>query len=199
MSQLKLPQESSQKTPIKRLIKSLSSGINLNREAESKKALELATYLYSIGDVKPARELLESFAFDMTYSEKSSAWGVKKEALALLAFIEFATKNTEEATRIVRGIFDSNPNLDIDDIDWIFEQAIDDIEYYEPRESWQPDILRELTEKERILGHFSAISEMVFPYVCGSLLSASKEGFTKELEKIILAEFGWLRLELKDD
>src|SRR5690606_27835011 len=59
--QLKLPAESSQKAPIRRLIKSLSAGINLNREAESGKALELSTYLYSVGDKNQARDLLGSF------------------------------------------------------------------------------------------------------------------------------------------
>lgn len=197
--QLKLPPERVHKAPIKRLIKSLSAGINLNQEAESRKALELATYLYSIGEVKRASELLGSFAFDMAYSENSGAWAIKKEALALLAFINIASHETDEATRIVHEIFESNPNLDINDIDWIFEQAIDDIDYYKPRESWPPGLLRDLTEKERITGHFSAISEMIFPFVCGILLSVGVEGLTKKLENIISAEFEWLRLEFQND
>lgn len=197
--QLKLPLENSQKAPIKRLIKSLNAGINLNREADSSKALELAIYLYSIGEKNQARDLLESFAFDMFYSEKSGAWAIKKEALAFLAFINIASQEAEEAARIVHEIFESNPYLDINDIDWIFEQAVNDIEYYKPKESWHPDVLQELTQKERITGHFSEISEMIFPYVCGVVLSVSDEGLTKTLEKIILAELEWLRLELKND
>ena len=197
--QLKLPAESSQKAPIRRLIKSLSAGINLNREAESGKALELSIYLYSVGDKNQARDLLGSFAFDMFYSEKSGAWGTKKEALAFLAYIYIESEETDKATRIIHELFESNPNLDLNDIDWVFEQAIDDTEYYQPRESWNTKVLNDLTKKERITGHFSQVREMIFPYVCGILLSAGGEGIIKNLEKIILSELEWLRSELQDD
>ncbi|MCX2781523.1 hypothetical protein OQJ46_00785 [Microbulbifer thermotolerans] len=172
-----------EKTPIRRLVKSLSAGINLNREADSGKALELSIYLYSVGEAIKARELLASFAFDMFYSEKSGAWGTKKEDLAFLAFLYTESNEIDEAIRIVQEIFESNPNLDINDIDWVFEQAIDDIEYYEPRESWHPDVRNGLTKKERITGYFSQIRDMIFPYVCGILLSAGREEITKTLEK----------------
>lgn len=197
--QLKLPSESTQKAPIKRLIKSLSAGINLNREAEAGKALELSIYLYSVGNTNQARELLEGFAFDMFYSEKSGAWGTKKEALAFLALIHIESQEIDKAQRIIHELFESNPNLNINDIDWVFEQAIDDIEYYQPRESWHTDVLHDLTQKERIIGHFSQIREMIFPYVCGVLLSAGGEVIIKNLEKIIRSELEWLRSEFQDD
>lgn len=178
---------------------SLSKGVNLNRETEAQKALKLAIYLFAVGEVAPARDLLSSFAFDISYSEKSGVWAIKKEALAFLAFIAIQDQLADAARELVNEIFASNPNIDIDDTDWIFEQAMDEIDYYKPRETWSPSLLQDLTLNEKITGHFSTIAELAFPFVCATLLPTKNEELASALEKIIIADLGWLRLELQND
>ncbi|MBD3658304.1 MAG: hypothetical protein HUJ14_17560 [Marinobacter sp.] len=178
---------------------SLSKGINLNRESEAQKAFKLAVYLFAVGEVAPARDLVSSFAFDIPYSEKSGVWAIKKEALAFLAFMATQHQQADLARKPVDEIFVSNPNIDIDDTDWVFEQAIDQIEYYKPREAWNPSLLHDLTLNEKITGHFSTIAELAFPFVCATLLPTKNEELASALEKIITAELGWLRLELQND
>lgn len=176
-----------------------SEGININRETEAQKALKLAIYLFSVGEVAPARDLVGSFASDISYSEKSAVWAIRKEALAFLAFMAIKDQQTDAAKTLVNEIFASNPNIDIDDTDWIFEQAIDEIGYYKPRETWSLSLLHDLTLNERITGHFSTIAELVFPFVCATLLPTKNEELASTLENIIVAELGWLRLELQSD
>lgn len=195
--ELCLPNKSYHSKIIERLVSSLTGGININQCKDTDRAVELATYLYAINDYKVAVELLKSFAYDITYSEKSGVWGSKQNAMALLAYSVLRQGLEAEAKEILIEIFESNPNIHTDETEWIIEDASEDITYYEPKDNWPVDL--ELTNKEITLGHYSTLAQFTFPYLVSKVIRKDDKRIYEPFSEIINTELQYLQEELKND
>lgn len=182
---------------IRRLVKSLSKGISINRHADAERAVELAVYLYAVGERGSSIKLLRSFAFDMYYSETSGAWEMKQQAMSFLAYMLILENEQDRAKEIIIELVNSNPNFDITDIDWIFNNAADDIDFYGPLDCWTPNL--DLTKKELTQGFYSLAAGLMFPFLLATLFRDDQEELRKAAKGIIERELECLKKELMND
>lgn len=187
MHLINLPQKKFNDSYLNRSVKTLSKGINLNKSKDVERACQFAILLYSANFEDDAISLVCSFARDIEYSEKSGAWIGKEIGLSLVAYHHFINGNKNEAKSILCEIFDSNPNLDLKNTDWVIERLEDDIECYTPKSEW-PDDIRNMRQNA-ILGHTSTIASMIFNFLTCLFFCDAPQNFLSKAEKILKQEF----------
>ena len=172
-------------------VKTLSKGINLNRAKDVDRACEFSILLYSAEFADDAMSLLKSFVYDIEYSERSGAWSGKEVGLSLIAYYYLINKQISVARDAVSEIFSSNPNFDINDIDWVLPRLEDEISDYTPRSEWPEEV--RMNKQNAILGHSSCIAYMIFSFIVSKVILGDSSGITMKAEVIIKNELAGLK------
>ena len=173
----------------------MASGININLCKDVDQAVELAIYLYSVQEFEGCIELLQSFANDIKYSERSGVWGSKQDTMALLAYAVLNQSKEAAAHKVLIDLFESNPNIQLNDTDWIIEDAIDDMSHYVPKDNWDSDL--KLTKNEMTAGHCSALKQFIFPYLISRIIRKDDNAISEPFNDVIKTELQYLRDELE--
>ena len=193
-----LPKNDFDSKSVKRLISSLSKQFSTTRAKDVDKAVELAIYLYVLDDSKKTpTDLLESFTGEVTDSNRSAVWASKRDAMSLQSYIALNNSQKKEAERILNDLFQSNTNYEIDDTNWIIDEGMEELSYYEPLEESAHDL--NLTKKEKTLGYYSNIVTFLFPFLVSRLIRNDSKNTWSRFEKVIGTELSLLAKELKND
>lgn len=187
---LYLPDEDIWPDPVRSLISSLSKKFKINSPRSIEKAVELACYLYAAGKKAESMRLIESFAFDIEYTEKNSSWGHKIDVLSLLSYIFWENEELEKQKEIINII--SSKNFDKDDISWLIDQASEDIDNYLDERPDYEDMKNDLTVNERMLGNYSNI--VIFMYYHQMLNFFSSVGSKRIIDK----SYGIIQKEIEE-
>lgn len=138
-------------TSVMRVVKSLQKKFRITVCKDVEKALELAVYLDALGCSEVSISFLESFIFDIKYSESSGVWGDKLDGLCLLARYYRSSGRKADYLSIFKIV--ESKNFDKSDTDWLVTRAVEDLEDYSDQSKYEL-VKNELTKKDRLLGHY---------------------------------------------
>lgn len=188
----KVPERSEYPKLVQKLLDSVSKGFDIDRSRDLEKAIELATYLQVLGNGSDFNEFLESFIYDIRYSDKSYAWAHKCDGLSLLAYDSELKGDQEKELKAVDIV--ASKNFDKNDVSWLVDNASDELEYNELDNESYNRIKDSLTLREKTQGHYSKIVKFCYYYQLVKFFSsASNDDLITEIRRVIEDERRRLR------
>lgn len=108
MSQLNLSVSEHDLPVIRRMKKSLLKRFKITSENDISEATKLANYLYAIGEVEEATNLIDSFVRVYYQEEEGHLWSANAQAIVLMSFIAGINSDVEEQEKYRNLIRDND-------------------------------------------------------------------------------------------